>query len=448
MPINVVVPPAKIAEKSTNNRSFYEIIPSYSIENLPISQLPEDAEVKLDFIYPNTFTITAEIVDESVNNIFDKFKYNTWTDNEVLYKELQLEEIFKLDGFSTKFYTVDYAELLKGYYKFKGTEADLKYLVKTAGYHLEIFDRYSDPSVLPCGLTANVLVDLDSPEYVGIDSSLTDYIYNLLKLRRSLCTHIDHMRFFVTGRDIYPTYLISDEQKYLVDHTYVDSYFGYLFFDTNWKFDGESGYLRFDLSTRNKLEDKLEIINKIVYDDIVFSDSSCFFDLGWKYDYNKVFDCPNLTSNFYFDQFGSVFDGNKYFDNITFNTELLPGLTIFDNFIVNPKSVLLDEAFNESTIYINEIFVEYKENQNYKDSYPVPESEIKLSSKRSFEDLVFNSVTPEGVKLTDDVIIYATFNRSVTFDDNFISFDEIYYKNYNAITFNFDEQVLSRTIPI
>lgn len=89
----------------------------------------------LEQLNPNAVNTTAALVDKIMSELPDM---NTWTDLETYITEFKLDEVF--EGLDDDFYSVKQSELLKGFFTFKGTELDLAYIMRVAGYTLRIFD--------------------------------------------------------------------------------------------------------------------------------------------------------------------------------------------------------------------------------------------------------------------------------------------------------------------
>ncbi len=113
--------------------------------NSALLQIPEflinekaDADAAkelLERLNPNSVNVTAALVDKIVSELPPM---NNWTDFQRYISEFKLDEIF--DGLDGDFYAIKRSELLKGFFTFKGTELDLSYIMRIAGYTLEVYD--------------------------------------------------------------------------------------------------------------------------------------------------------------------------------------------------------------------------------------------------------------------------------------------------------------------
>lgn len=114
-----------------NESEFLSRIPEYLIDE----KTNQDSSKELiENINPNTINLTASLAEKVLYGL-DKF--NTWTDFNAYSKEFKLDELFADlgDNFALK-----QVELLKGFFKFKGTTTDLKYILNSSGYDIELYD--------------------------------------------------------------------------------------------------------------------------------------------------------------------------------------------------------------------------------------------------------------------------------------------------------------------
>lgn len=88
----------------------------------------------LENITPNTINTSASIAEKI---LYGLEKYNNWSDFTQYSKEFKLDELFGDIGNS---FALNQAELLKGFFKFKGTFADLRYILGRSGLDLDIYD--------------------------------------------------------------------------------------------------------------------------------------------------------------------------------------------------------------------------------------------------------------------------------------------------------------------
>lgn len=113
-------------------------------DSIVLSRLPEylvdskNDEVldnePLESLNPNSINVTASLIEKLMYGLE---AFNNWTDFNEYSKEFKLDEV--LDGIKDSF-SISQAELLKGFFKSKGTLADIQFVLKTAGYNLNIYE--------------------------------------------------------------------------------------------------------------------------------------------------------------------------------------------------------------------------------------------------------------------------------------------------------------------
>lgn len=109
-----------------------------------VSRLPEflidrkegdytDKEI-LEALNPNTINVSASILEKILYGL-DSF--NNWDDFQKYSKEFKLDVVL---GEINDVFKIDQPELLKGFFKSKGTLADIQFVLRTAGYNLNIYE--------------------------------------------------------------------------------------------------------------------------------------------------------------------------------------------------------------------------------------------------------------------------------------------------------------------
>jgi len=176
-----------------------------------------------ELLNPNSVNLSANIIDH-INS--QQGGFNTWSSMEDYIQEFRLEELFT----DEKFYSVKQPELLKGFFKFKGTTTDIKYIMKVAGYELVIYepsshygDSYelvnnvvtyqvdnSDPYKIAgnrdwnCQLSSKLYVDLDRPDFDGFRSrEVIKRIRGLIDARIALCVYLSAIELNLVTRTFF-----------------------------------------------------------------------------------------------------------------------------------------------------------------------------------------------------------------------------------------------------
>ena len=112
---------------------FSKILPEVFQDIKSIDELDANKEL-LDNLNPNLLNTIAALLEKTVSEL-DLF--NFWNDYNEYAPEFKLEEIFE-NVFSQ--FSLKQVELLKGFFKFKGTYTDLQYIMKVAGYDIDIYE--------------------------------------------------------------------------------------------------------------------------------------------------------------------------------------------------------------------------------------------------------------------------------------------------------------------
>lgn len=175
--------------------------------------------------YPNTIVnVSAQLLDKLTEE-FRSRRMNNWDDLDENIKE------FKTDETILSNYRVRSAELLKAFFKFKGTSADLKYIIKNIGYqlvlyrdggvtHLEPDGSYKDIPVQdaegaathPCQLEIQIVFADDGSGLGTYNSDTLDVIKTILGDRMALCAFLQSMMVKMEVSDLFDTpKLVKDD---------------------------------------------------------------------------------------------------------------------------------------------------------------------------------------------------------------------------------------------
>ena len=115
---NLDVFAAEVPLKAQTNRDYFAL--DNSLDNSMMKMLPEsykDAEEQ------NILVVASEIVDLMTGEVQS---LTSMSKEEILANEHKADTLFKDNG---GFYNISTSELLKGFFQFKGTKADLSYLM-------------------------------------------------------------------------------------------------------------------------------------------------------------------------------------------------------------------------------------------------------------------------------------------------------------------------------
>jgi len=119
-----------INKKNINNA--IGLLPEYlKIEN----KYASSAKTELERLDPNSAVVAAGLIDKITSELPE---FNSWSDYKDFSKEFRFSEVFS--HLDKSVYNIKKSELLKGFFSFKGTLIDIKYLTKIAGYSLSIFE--------------------------------------------------------------------------------------------------------------------------------------------------------------------------------------------------------------------------------------------------------------------------------------------------------------------
>lgn len=100
----------------------------------------EGSTEPLESLVPNSINVIAALLEKINEDLGDIKDFNNWADFNTYIEEFKLDDVFEE---AAGFYQVSYPELLKGFFAFKGTDIDLKYLLKVIGFEFTIYDSES-----------------------------------------------------------------------------------------------------------------------------------------------------------------------------------------------------------------------------------------------------------------------------------------------------------------
>lgn len=193
---------------------------------------------KLSIFEENEFIVISSLVDTIIDEILTTSKFNSWDNQEVLNKELKFEEIFVTDSINLlDFYKVKTIEMTKSLLSFKGTYADIDYLIKSSNSKVIIQDKFDDDSIPECALATTSVADLDD-NFTGLDLNIIDNIRSLLESRISLCAVLDYVNYRILAHDLFDINRLSDTIQVKSSNISYDEVIPTYNYDTNWNFDG------------------------------------------------------------------------------------------------------------------------------------------------------------------------------------------------------------------
>lgn len=114
------------------SNSIITLLPEY-LWNLR-EDLKTNPEELIEYLKPTSINLTAGLLQKLKDELKD---FNTWKEKIDYEPEFMLDELFKNLGQSI---AITQVELLKGFFKFKGTSTDVAYVMGTTGAVVEIHD--------------------------------------------------------------------------------------------------------------------------------------------------------------------------------------------------------------------------------------------------------------------------------------------------------------------
>lgn len=114
------------------SNSIITLLPEY-LWNLR-EDLKTNPEELIEYLKPTSINLTAGLLQKLKDELKD---FNTWKEKIDYEPEFMLDELFKNLGHSI---AITQVELLKGFFKFKGTSTDVAYVMGTSGAVVEIHD--------------------------------------------------------------------------------------------------------------------------------------------------------------------------------------------------------------------------------------------------------------------------------------------------------------------
>lgn len=175
----------------------------------------------------NTVTLSAEVLQQVLSDI-QALPMNNWDNLAVLNQE------FKTDKVIVSGFRIRDTSFLKSFFKFKGTNSDLQYVLNNLGYESVI---YNDGGILhladepdeegrpkydivdvtgygkstPCAIEIQIHIDLDNPNYSGFSSQGFGGLKDVCEERINMCSFLDKISVSAMVTDNYPFEEITDE---------------------------------------------------------------------------------------------------------------------------------------------------------------------------------------------------------------------------------------------
>lgn len=171
----------------------------------------------------NTITVSAQIMDRILKDITE-YKINKWNDIELLETEFKSKEVISSN------YSINQPQFLKSFFRFKGTNTDIDYILKNMGYDSIIYndggtfhqDKKDSPLVrvptqeydgelFPCELTIQVSVDINSTSYSGYETTKIAEIKKIVDDRLGSCSYLSRIILALKLTDYYdPSHIYDD----------------------------------------------------------------------------------------------------------------------------------------------------------------------------------------------------------------------------------------------
>lgn len=147
----------------------------------------------------NSVTLTADILSKILTDI-KSLPMNNWDDLAVLNQEFKTDQVI-VSGFKIR-----QTEFLKSFFRFKGTNSDLQYVLNNLGYDSVIYndggfyhrhdgkDQMVDVNgqgmAKACEVEIQVIIDLNSPDYSGFSSQGFGGIKEVIEERINSCSFL------------------------------------------------------------------------------------------------------------------------------------------------------------------------------------------------------------------------------------------------------------------
>lgn len=171
----------------------------------------------------NIVTVSGEVLNKIVTDI-RKFQMNNWDKIEILETEFKASEVI------TSGFRIRQPEFLKSFFRFKGTNADLKYILSNIGYTSTIYndggiqhrDNKDETTEIvelptstnkanPCQLEIQIQLDLNSPLFDGFETIDIGPIKDIINNRISLCSYLNKISIAILVEDAIDMDNIQDE---------------------------------------------------------------------------------------------------------------------------------------------------------------------------------------------------------------------------------------------
>ena len=171
----------------------------------------------IDYLLPDLYKKDLNIVSHSAE-ILDKV-IQEFHNTPVLELEKHIESEFLLSQVTPDEFSMRSLELLKAFFQFKGTNADLIYMLKISGLDAQI---YNDGSILhnynnnlevvptndnkvrgnPCEIEMEVVVDTSSSSYKGYQGGDLSKILKIVEARIHACIFLAKIRVGIRCEDL------------------------------------------------------------------------------------------------------------------------------------------------------------------------------------------------------------------------------------------------------
>lgn len=191
----------------------------------------------------NVVSVSGVVADQAISEI-DSIGMNEYTNLQDMIREFKIDEVID-SGFKIR-----ETAFLKSFFAFKGTDADLEYIINNIGYESEIYvdgtishvdidgnetiapttsfveDTGGKKRSTPCEMGILIQLDLNSPTYEGYNSGIISKIRKTIEDRISLCTYISQVSVRIKAVDDYETLNWTDSEISIESRSAnVDEYF-------------------------------------------------------------------------------------------------------------------------------------------------------------------------------------------------------------------------------
>lgn len=188
---------------------------------------------------PTPVTYSDELLKNLLNDI-ESYPIDPWSDMAQLRKEFKIDEIFG----DSMVYNIDDPRLIKGFFAYRGTPFDLRYIFKAVGLDIDIVDHYNlvmqgfsqrvfntpeiykfkkkypkyrsqkaGENIKECEIEAQIQIMLDSELFTGVNATAYAKIKEILKKRINACARIIGTSLYIKDNTDFYDFAINESAE-------------------------------------------------------------------------------------------------------------------------------------------------------------------------------------------------------------------------------------------